>query len=96
MRLREQIAGKRAEIVTIARRHGASNVRLFGSVVRGGEVASSDIDFLVSLESGRTFFDIARLEEELTALLGYRVDVATDSELAEELAATVPREAIPL
>ncbi len=96
MLLRERIAGKRAEIVAIARRHGASNVRLFGSVVRGVEVRSSDVDFLVTLERGRTFFDIARLEEELAVLLGCHVDVATDSELAEELAETVPRQAITL
>jgi uncharacterized protein len=96
MRLREQIAGKRAEIVAIARRHGASNVRLFGSVVRGTDVRSSDIDFLVTLEPGRTLFDIAHLEKELAALLGCPVDVATDRELAGELAETVPREAMTI
>ncbi len=96
MPLWEEVLSKRGEIVAIARRHGASNVRLFGSVARGAQVRSSDVDFLVSLEPGRTLFDIARLEEDLAAVLGCRVDVATETELAGELAQTVPSQAIAL
>jgi len=96
MLLPEEVIRKRAEIVAIASRHGASNVRLFGSVARGSQIRSSDIDLLVRLERGRTLFDIARLEQELAALLGCPVDVATENELADELARTVPHEAIAL
>lgn len=93
MELRDRVAAKRREIQEIAARHGAHNIRLFGSVVRGGESSGSDIDFLVTLDRGRTLFDIARLEEELEALLGCPVDVATEGELAGDVEPAVIRDA---
>jgi predicted nucleotidyltransferase len=62
-------------------------------VARGSEGPSSDVDLLVSLDSGRTLFDIARLEDELEQLLGCPVDVATDRELADDVKATAAIEA---
>ena len=90
---RDRVAAKRRQIQEVAARHGAHNVRLFGSVARGGESFGSDIDLLVTLDRGRTLFDIARLEEELEALLGCPVDVATDGELAGDIEPTVTRDA---
>ena len=60
----------REEILAIARQHGASNVRVFGSVARGESGPDSDIDILVDLEPGRSLLDHAQLQIDLEALLG--------------------------
>jgi predicted nucleotidyltransferase len=65
----------RGEIVAIASKHKASNVRVFGSVARGEDGPSSDIDLLVDLAADADLFDIAGLNVELQRLLGHPVDV---------------------
>lgn len=87
---------KRDEILAIARKHGATNVRLFGSVARGDADEQSDIDLLVDLDRGRTLFDLAALVEELTEATGHHVDVVTELGLRERIHDTVLREAIAL
>ena len=57
MGIAEIIAGKKEQIPALAARHGASNVRVFGSVANGTADEMSDIDFLVDLEEGRSLFD---------------------------------------
>ena len=68
----------REDVLKIARRHGARNVRVFGSVARGEEGPESDIDLLVDLEAGRSLFDQMDLIEDLEAALGEKVDVVTE------------------
>jgi uncharacterized protein len=87
---------KREEILEIAERHGASNVRVFGSVARGEATAESDIDFLVELEKGRSLLDHAALVIDLEESLGRRVDVATDRGLKPRFREHILREAIRL
>jgi hypothetical protein len=87
---------KRDAILEIAGRHGASNVRLFGSVARGDEQTSSDLDILVHLEPGRTLLDQGGLLMDLQELLGVRVDVLEEEALSGRFGETVRREAIPL
>ena len=87
---------RRKEILEIAARHGAVNVRVFGSVARGDDRPDSDIDFLVNLESGRSLLDLARLLRELNTLLGYPVDVITEAGLRPRIKPQVLREARPL
>jgi predicted nucleotidyltransferase len=94
MRLKDQLDRLRDSIVTTAAACGASDVRLFGSVARGEEHDSSDIDFLVRLEPGRTLLDLVRLESRLEALLGRPVDVVTEASLAEPIRSRALREAI--
>lgn len=72
-----ELRERRDEILAIARRHGASNVRVFGSVARDEARADSDIDLLVDLESGRSLMDLAELHLALEELLGRSVDVGT-------------------
>ena len=72
---------KRAEILRIAETHGARNVRVFGSVVRGENRSDSDLDLLVEFDSGRTLLDLIGLKLDLENLLGVQVDVVTPNSL---------------
>jgi uncharacterized protein len=93
MRLRDHIVQLRDILVQTAEARGARDLRVFGSVARGEEGESSDIDFIVSLAPGRTLMDLARLELDLERLLGRRVDVITEQGLAEPVRSAVLREA---
>ena len=86
----------RDEILAIAQRHGASNVRVFGSVARGEAGPDSDVDILVDLELGRSLLDHAQLQIDLEDLLGRNVDVLPSRGLRPHLRDRVLKEAIPL
>jgi predicted nucleotidyltransferase len=86
----------RDQILEAAHKHGAFDVRVFGSVARGDACPDSDIDFLVRLESGRSLMDLARLLRELQALLGCKVEIVTEAGLRQRIRAQVLREARPL
>lgn len=81
MGISEIIGDKRKEILSLAAKYGASNVRIFGSVAQGSANENSDVDFLVELESGRSLFDLGGLLMELQDLLGRNVDVVTEKGL---------------
>jgi predicted nucleotidyltransferase len=91
-----EILAKREEIVRIAAKHGAYNVRIFGSAARGEADAESDIDILVDLEPGRSLLDHAALLLDLQQLSGCKVDVVTTPGLRERIRERVLQEAIPL
>ena len=94
--LHELLQEKREDILSVAARRGASNVRIFGSVARGEDDEQSDIDFLVDMEPGRSIFDLGGLLMELQDLLGHQVDVVTERGLRARIKEEVLREAIPL
>ena len=96
MTLQQVLEGKREEILRIAARYGAHDVRVFGSLARGEADAASDVDFLVELELGRSLFDLGGLQFELEALLGRRVDVATMRGLKARIRERVLRESVLL
>lgn len=87
---------KRNEIIQIAARHGAHNLRLFGSVVRGDDHAGSDVDLLVDMESDRSLLDVVGLGQDLEELLDRRVDVLTDASLHPALRERILAESRPL
>ncbi|MHB8944491.1 MAG: nucleotidyltransferase family protein [Bellilinea sp.] len=87
---------KRRQILTLAKKYGARNVRVFGSVARGEERPNSDIDFLVELEPGRSLFDLGGLLYELQILLGVEVDVVTEKSLRPRMRDRVLRDAISI
>jgi predicted nucleotidyltransferase len=89
-----QLARIRGEILTLAARHGATNVRVFGSVARGDADAASDVDFLVDFEPGRSLFDLAGLLIDLEDLLGRPVDVVTEPGLKARIRQRVLAEAV--
>ena len=75
----------RRKILDLAERHGARNVRVFGSRVRGDARPDSDVDILVEIERGRTLLDVIALEQDLEELLGRSVEVLTDAGLSPYL-----------
>lgn len=96
MGVEEVLQSKRAEVLAIATRHGARNVRVFGSVGRGEAGPTSDVDLLVDMEEGRSLFDISSMMAELSDLLGRHVDIVTESSLYWLLRRRILREARPL
>jgi uncharacterized protein len=94
MRLKDEVLRLRLQILAAAAANGAGSVQLFGSVARGEESAESDVDFLVALNPGRSLLDLTRLEMQLEALLGRRVDVVTADSLHEPVRSTALRQAI--
>ena len=86
----------REEILRIAAKHGARNVRIFGSVARGEADEASDIDVLVDLDVGRSLFDLGGLLMDLQELLGRKVDVVIEKGLRARIRDRVLREAVPL
>jgi len=87
---------RRTEIEQVARYHGASHVRVFGSVARGEASENSDLDLLVDLEEGRGLFDLGALLMDLRDLLGCDVDVATEAGLRPRVADRVLEDAVDL
>lgn len=96
MALLDDIQARRDLVLAIAARHGASNVRLFGSVLRHEERPDSDVDLLVDLEEGRSFGDYLAIVEELESLFGRRVDVITERGLSRHFRPYIEAEARPL
>jgi predicted nucleotidyltransferase len=93
----EDLRELRKEILRITARHGARNVRVFGSVARGQARIDSDIDLLVEFEPGRTVLDLSSLILDLRDALDCEVNVVevipgTTSSLVE----IIEREAVPL
>ena len=94
--LESLLASRRDQIIQTARKYGAYDVRVFGSVARGEAGPDSDIDLLVKLESGRSLLELARLLRELQDLLGYKIDIVTEAGLRPRIRPQVLREARPL
>lgn len=96
MSRRDVLKDKRAEILAIAERYGAKNVRIFGSSARGDVGPESHVDLLVDLEPGRNLFDLGGFLYEVQELLGLPVDVVTEKGLREHVRPSVLRDAVPL
>jgi len=96
MGIDELLGGRRAQVLQLAAKHGARNVRIFGSAARGEADATSDLDFLIELEPGRNVLDMGGLLMDLQSLLGRPVDVISEKGLRPSIRARVLREAVPL
>jgi len=90
----EFVKRHRDEILQLAAKYGAYNVRIFGSVSRGESDADSDIDFWVEMEPGKTLFDLGGLLMELQDLLSCPVDIVTVKGLRSRIRERVLQEAI--
>ena len=87
---------RRRKILATAAKYGATNVRIFGSVARGDADETSDIDFLVDMEPGRSLMDLGGLLTDLRELLGTDVDIVTEKGLRPRIREQVLGEAVLL
>lgn len=87
---------RRDELLAIAHRHGAADVRVFGSVARGQDTGKSDVDFLVRMEAGRSLLDMVALKDSLEQALSRPVDVVSENGIFHYLRGRILGEATPL
>ena len=92
----DTIREKRETIIRIAGRHGATQVRLIGSIARGEARPDSDVDLLVTWSEGTSLLDHAALMLELEKVLGRIVDIASDGWVKPSIRESVYRAAIAL
>jgi len=91
-----EVKAKREDILNIAKKHGAYNIRIFGSVVRGEARQDSDLDILVDLEPNRSLLDHAGLIIDLQETMNCKVDVVTEKGLRPRIRDVILKEAIPI
>ncbi len=96
MLTKDDILKRRDEIIAVARRYGASDIRIFGSVARGDATDASDVDLVVRFEPGRSLLDQGGLLMDLRDLLGIKVDVVSEGALTGRFGRDVRKEAVPL
>jgi uncharacterized protein len=96
MAIDKGVKAKREDILRIAAKYGARNVRLFGSRARGDARSDSDVDFLVDMPSGCSLLDVGRLMMDLQDVLGCKVDVVEPEGLHWYIRDKVLKEAVPL
>lgn len=94
--LGRRLERRRSRVLDACARHGAHDVRVFGSVARGEDGPDSDVDLLVDLEPERTLLDLERLRIDLERILEARVDVATERILREGVSDRAARDLRPL
>jgi len=97
MKLKQLLEEKRKDIIEIAARHGAYNIRIFGSVARGEDNENSDFDFLIDydLDKISPWFP-GGLLVDLEDLLDRKVDIVTEKGLSDLIRQQILTEAIPL
>ena len=95
---RAVIAARRDAIDVVLRRYGAVNPRLFGSVARGDARSNSDLDLLVDLMPGvgNVLLRVSGLAEDLSEVLGVRVDVVCEPLMRDDVSASARADAVPL
>ncbi len=96
MKPSEALASNRAAIRRVVESHHAQNARVFGSVLRGQDTDSSDLDILIDPTPDTTLMDVAAIQVELQHLLGVSVDVLTPRALPEKFRTLVLAEAVPV
>jgi uncharacterized protein len=78
MTLLDEIRAKKPELLMIAEKYGVYDIRVFGSVARGEERPDSDVDLLVKLEKGRSYFDLGGFQVDASDLFHRKTDVMLD------------------
>ena len=96
MAFRQILKEKRNDILNLAAKHGAYNVRVFGSVARGEDRPDSDVDLLVDVGTATSSWFPAGLILDLEQILGRQVEIVTERGLNPHLREHVLREAVPL
>lgn len=96
MTLNQLLGSKRQDILRLAAQHGATNVRVFGSLARGEGRPDSDVDMLITLAPERSLLDLIALKQDLEDLLGCKVDVVTEASVSPYIRPQVLQDAVAL
>ena len=96
MNIGPELEAKRTDILRLADRHGATEVRIFGSVARGEAGPDSDVDLLVKMAPERSLLDHVALWQDLEDLLGRKVDLVSEKALHRLMRDQILKEAVPL
>lgn len=94
--IKEIIGDKREDILRLAEKHGAFNVRVFGSVARGEARRDSDVDLLVDFTEGTSIFDVVGLWQDLTEMMGRDVSVIGEDSPDDPFMQRILKDAVPL
>ncbi len=91
-----QVTLDSAKLVEFCQRHPIRKLSLFGSILRDDFTTKSDVDFLVEFSPGAKvgFFELVRMEDELTNLIGRKVDLRTPQDLSRYFRQEVLDEAV--
>ncbi|MDQ3151519.1 MAG: nucleotidyltransferase family protein [Actinomycetota bacterium] len=92
----EELRAHRDEIAAIGRRHGVSDIRIFGSVARGEADERSDLDLLIDVAPGHGYFDMAGFALDIEQRMGVFTQVATPNGLKPRMQTRIIAEAVPL
>jgi predicted nucleotidyltransferase len=92
----EELRQRRSEILGLAAKHGAREVRVFGSIARNESTEASDIDLLMKMEKGRSFLDFVGLWQDLEDVLDCRVDLVSEGGVSPYLRDEIKRDAVPI
>jgi predicted nucleotidyltransferase len=92
----KDVREKRDDILRIAMGHGATRVRIFGSVLHGTATADSDLDLLIDLEPGCSLLDLVAIKQDLEDLLGREVHVVTEDAISPYVRDRILHDAKPL
>ena len=96
MRPSEALAKHREEARSVLSGYAVANPRIFGSAARGMDGEESDLDIIVKPAGALTYLDLARLEEDLSALFGVKVDIRTEGEFSERVLTRIRRDFVDL
>lgn len=86
----------RSEIIALAEKYGAEDVRVFGSVARGEATLESDIDFLVRFRQGSSLYELSGLWQELQKLAGHSISLVTEGGLKERFKTVIEKDLVAL
>lgn len=92
----EALRSRRDEIIALAGRYGAYNLRVFGSVARGDASPDSDIDLLVNFREGTSLFELSGFWQDLQDLLNYEVNILSEAGLKPRFRQQIESDLVPL
>lgn len=91
-----RVRRRRHDLVAVAAAHGVTNLRVFGSVARGQDRPDSDVDLLADLPPGMSLFRLGRVQDELGAIVGARVDLVPARDLKPDVRPRVEHDLVAL
>jgi predicted nucleotidyltransferase len=94
--IRQRLDALRPQLLAVATRHGASNLRIYGSIATGHEHSASDLDLLVDLPDDQSLLGLISLRQDLEDLLGCSVDVTEAETLHPLIRAQILEQALAL